>query len=120
MKRKTKKIFTKNEKETEFLKIFYQLIADIKTPEEAEKILPVIIPKTEISSIAKRVYLAKLLQGGTSYSQIKNELGVSSATISQTAKWLKKSGFQLALDKVSADEWAEKWTTRIKSLFGQK
>lgn len=119
MKRKTKKTPEKNEKQADFLRIFYQLIADIKTPEEAEKILPVIIPKTEISSIAKRVYLAKLLQEGTSYSQIMEQLGVSSATISQTAKWLKKSGLQLALDKVSADEWAEKWEKRIKSLFGE-
>lgn len=99
------------------MKIFYQLVADIKTPEEAEKILPVIIPETEISSIAKKVYLAKLLQEGVSYSKIREELGVSSATISQTAKWIKKNGLKLALNKVEADQWAEKWASRIKKLF---
>jgi len=118
MKRKAKKITIKNENKVNFLKIFYQLIADIKTPEEAEKILLVIIPQTEIISIAKKVYLAKLLQEGVSYSQIKKELGVSGATISQATKLLKKAGLDLVLKKVGADEWAEKWSSKIKSLFG--
>lgn len=118
MKRKIKKSANKSgQKTSSFLATFYQLISDIKTPQEAEKILPVIIPQTEISSIAKKVYLAKLLEEGVSYSKIREELGVSSATISQTAKWLKKSGLKLALDKVKADEWADKWATKIKNLF---
>ncbi len=117
MKRKAKKITVKNENQANFLKIFYQLIADIKNPEEAQKILTTIIPQTEIVSIAKKVYLAKLLRQGVSYTQIKKELGVSSATISQTAKLLKKTGLNLALEKVEADEWAEKWSEKIKGLF---
>lgn len=119
MKRKTKKTTIKNENQANFLKILYQLIADIKNPQDAQKILAIIIPQTEIVSIAKKVYLAKLLKEGVSYIQIKKELGVSSATISSTAKLLKKSGLNLALEKVEADEWAEKWSSKIKNLFGK-
>jgi len=119
MKKRIKKSLIKKEKRTSpFLNTFYQLIADIKTPEEAKEILPVVIPQTEIASIAKKIYLAKLLKEGVSYSKIREELGVSSATISQTAKWIKKSGLKLALNKVKTDEWAEKWASKIKQLFG--
>lgn len=116
---KTKKeiLIPKTESEKETLKTFYQLVVDIKNPQEAEKILTCLLLKSEISLIAKRLKVLKLLSQKISYSQIKKETGVSSATISSLAKLLGERGVHLALKKLRAEEWAEKWEKRIKSLF---
>lgn len=110
-------LIPKTESEKETLKTFYQLVVDIKNSQEAEKILTCLLLKSEISLIAKRLKILKLLSQKISYSQIKKETGVSSATISSLAKLLKERGVHLALRKLKAEEWAEKWEKRIKSLF---
>lgn len=106
------------QKEKELENIFFQLIADIKDSQEAQRVFSNLLTKGEIVVIAKKLAVAKALKENVSYSQIRKNLKVSSATISQTAKLLKKGGLNLALKKVEAEEWAEKWASRIKNLFG--
>jgi len=119
---KTSKILyqsPKNQEQPLTLASFYQLVADIKSPQEAEKILSELFSKSEIEAVAKKLAVAKALQEKVSYSQIREIFGVSSATISQVQSLLKShSGILQALDKMAAEEWAEKWATKIKKLFG--
>lgn len=108
------------EKEKGLLKIFFQLIADIKNPAEAEKILTSLLTKTEILMITKRLAVTKALKEKVSYSEIRKNFQVSSATISQISSHLNKNkGIEVAMEKISADQWAEKWATKIKNLFGK-
>ena len=118
LKRKTKKESYRPPLES--LKSFYQLIADIKSPQEAEKIFSGLFSKSEIITVAKKLAVAKALQEKVSYLKIRQAFNVSSATISQIQSLLKKQpGIFLALNKINADAWAEKWAKKIKSLFGQ-
>lgn len=100
--------------------IFYQMIADIKKPEEAEKIFKDILTDVEKTAITKRVAVAYWLAKKRSYGNIKNNLKLSSATIASIKEDLKKPGWKLALEKVMADEFATKWEAKIKSLIGKK
>ena len=52
-----------------------------------------------------------------SYENIKNNLKVSSATIASVQSMVGKPGFQLALKKIEAEEWASKWEEKIKKYI---
>lgn len=97
----------------------YQTIADIKNPQEAESFLKDLFSKTELSVMVKRLAVAYLLKNGKNYREIKERLKVSSATISSVAEQIEKGeGFKIALKKIEADEWAERWAEKIKNLMG--
>lgn len=107
------------QKENELLNTFYQLIADVKDPVEARKVFGDLLTKAETLMIAKRLGVARALEKGVSYSEIRKDLRVSSATISQISSNVRKSkGIEIAMEKISADQWAEKWASKIKNLFG--
>jgi len=108
------------EKEKEVFKIFFQLIADIQTPQEAQEILTDLLTKTEMLMLAKRLAIFKALKEKVSYNEIKKNFEVSTATISQFKNLAKRKGIISALKKIDSDQWAEKWATKIKNLFGQK
>ena len=95
-------------------RMWYQLIADIRTPEEAEVILGGLISETELVAITKRLGVGYWLSNNRSYENIKDNLKVSSATIAAIQREMKKTEWQKALQRVKADEWATKWEERIK------
>lgn len=97
--------------------LWYQMIADIKTPSDAEIIFNDLLSEIEISAITKRLAVGYYLHKKRSYEVIKNNLKVSSATIATVQQDLKKPGWQLALQKVLADEWSTLWEKKIKSFF---
>jgi len=104
----------------DYLKTFYNLIADIETPKEAQEILPQLFARSELLAVAKKLAVAIALKEGKSYQQIRNQFRVSSATISQIRKVAKKQkGVLLAVEKVATDEWASRWEDKIKKLFGK-
>ncbi|MBN1263752.1 MAG: hypothetical protein JW991_05360 [Candidatus Pacebacteria bacterium] len=112
-KKRIKKSF--EEKAYQFL---YQTIADIKNAREAEVFLKDLLTKTEHLAVIKRLSAAYLLKKGKNYREIKDSLKISSATISTIAEQLENGrGYQIALDKIQADEWAEKWSQKIKRMF---
>lgn len=96
-------------------KMWYQLVADIKTPEEAEVVLGGLLSETESEAISKRLAVGYWLSNNRSYENIKENLKVSSATIASIQQELKKPEWELALKKVRAEEWASKWEAKIKS-----
>ena len=100
--------------------LWQQMVADIKTPEEAEIIFSDLLSEIEMVAITKRLAVGYYLHKKRSYEVIKNNLKVSSATIATVQQDLKKTGWQLALQKVLADEWGTKWEKKIKAFFPKK
>lgn len=101
----------------QIFEIFYQVIADIKNPQEAEIILKGILTKSELEALSKRLAVAHYLKKGRTYENIKNSLGISSATIATIQEQMnKKNGLALALKKIQAEEWADKWAKRIGKI----
>src|SRR3989344_1335449 len=112
---------TSNRKLNDYLrnqveKTFYQLIADVKRPDEVETFLKDFLNDTELETFAKRMAIAYWLKKGRSYENIKENLKVSSATIATVQSLMKKPGFELGLKKVEAEEWANVWADRIQKL----
>ena len=97
--------------------MWWQLVADIKTPVEAENIFTGLFSETELAAIIKRLAVAYWLKKKRSYENIKRNLKVSSATIATVQQDLKLPGWKLAMQKVLADEWATKWEAKIKNVF---
>ncbi|MDP3888857.1 MAG: Trp family transcriptional regulator, partial [bacterium] len=96
----------------EILGIFFQLISDTQNPEEAKMIFESLLSPAEAEAIAKRLSVAHYLDKNRSYQNIKDNLGVSSATIAVIDKARKSAGYRLALKKIEADRWAGKWAEK--------
>lgn len=107
--------------EKQIFNIFYQVIGDLRNSQEAETFFKDILTKAELEALTKRLAVALFLEKGRSYDNIKNTLKVSSATVATVAEQMKKGkGLELALKKIRAEEWAERWTKKIKKLFKRK
>jgi uncharacterized protein YerC len=99
--------------------LLYQLISDVKTPEEAHTLLTDLLSETERQVVAKRLAIALFLDKGRSYDNIKHTLKVSSATIASVQDLMGNPGMQLAVQKVKAEEWADQWAGKISNLVGK-
>ena len=75
--------------------------------------------EAEIETFAKRLAVAYWLKKGRSYSNIRENLKVSSATIAEISSLLDNPGFSLAIKKIEAEEWANQWADKIKKLIGE-
>jgi len=98
--------------------LLYQTIADIKTPSEAAAFLQEALSEVELEMLAKRLAIAYYLHQGKGYKEIKDILSISSTTIATIAEQIKKGkGFKIALKKIEAEEWAEKWVKKINQMM---
>lgn len=98
--------------------LLYQVLADIRSKKEAKAFLHEVLTETELEMLVKRIGAAYYLDKGRSYANIKTNLKLSSATISAVAEQLRKGkGFNLALQKIKAEEWAENWSKKISQRF---
>ena len=97
--------------------MLWQLIADTKTPLEAETVFSEIFTDMEVSTLAKRLGVAYWLSKNRSYDNIKTNLKVSSATVADIQPKIKRAGWKLALRKMTADEWATVWENKIKHVL---
>jgi uncharacterized protein YerC len=102
--------------EKELRRTLQQTLADIKKPEEIEKFLTAFLSPSEQNALAKRVAVAYWLDKGRGYNNIRQNLKVSSATIAQIQSRLTSKGVQLALQKIKAEEWADRWAKKIKKF----
>jgi TrpR-related protein YerC/YecD len=103
--------------EKQIFNLFFQVINDLKNPQEVKDFLEAILTKTELEAIVKRLAVAHYLEKGRTYENIKKSLAVSSATIAAVQEQLGKGkGFGLALEKIRAEEWADKWAKKISQL----
>ena len=113
----SKRVINKNI-EKQVFSIFYQVISDLKNPDEAKEFFEDVLTETERTALAKRLAIAHYLDRKRSYDNIKEMLKVSSATIAAVAEQMEQGGrgFSVALQKIRADQWAEEWTKKIKKL----
>lgn len=86
----------------EELKTLSDAILALETPEECEKFLTDLMTVREISSMAQRITVAKLLRDKKTFSEIEEKTGMSSATIARINKCLQygADGYSLILDKI--------------------
>ena len=103
--------------EAQLYRMWHQLVAYVKNPEEAETVCLSLFSQTELVTIVKRLGVGYWLTKGRSYENIKQNLKVSSATIASIQQDLKQPGWKLILVKIMAEEWAAKWEGKIKGLF---
>ena len=99
-----------------------QIISDISSKEKALIFLEDFLSETEFMVLSKRLAVMLYLSNKRSYEDIKKEVKVSSATIASVQNALNRNspGFSLALQYLKAEEWANKWTEKISSLFVKK
>ncbi len=96
--------------------MFFQTIVDMKDLGETKIFFKDFFNESELGVFSKRLAIAYWLKKGRSYSNIKNNLKVSSATIASVQTLMNKIGIKIALKKIEAEEWANVWADRIKKL----
>lgn len=101
----------------QIFEILYQAIADLGNAQEVKTFFNDFLSETEQLALAKRLAIVLYLDKDRSYENIKDNLKVSSATIANTYKDIAKPGYQLALQKVKAEQWAENWSRKINNLI---
>ena len=63
----------------------YDLIASIDDPEDIRALFDDLCTRKEIDNMAERVFAAKLLLQGNTYSQVMSQADISSATLSRVS-----------------------------------
>ncbi len=96
---------------------FIQVITDLRDTSETKTFLKDFFNETELEAYTKRLAIAYWLKKGRSYNNIKENIKVSSATIASVQSMIDKPGFKLALKKIEAEEWANKWSEKIKRFI---
>ena len=75
------------DKKTEVaLELLYKVAKDIKTEEEAQFFFKTLLTEKETQLIAQRLYVSKLLSENKVYSEIVEDTGASSATVSRVKR----------------------------------
>ena len=64
----------------------FRLIAGITSPEDCKALFDDLCTRKEIEKMAERVYAAKLLLEGNTYSQVMAQTDISSATLSRISQ----------------------------------
>jgi uncharacterized protein YerC len=113
----SKKNLNQNLKD-QIYKLLYQVITDLKTPAEAKEFLQSFLGKNELEVISRRLGIVYFLKKGKTYADIKKNLGVSSTTIASITREMKRGkGFKIALQKIQADQWADKWSKKLVKMI---
>lgn len=66
----------------------YQVLASLQTPEEIETLLADLCTVKEIEQMDQRIRSATLLMEGKTYTQITEETGISTVTLSRVSRAL--------------------------------
>jgi uncharacterized protein YerC len=95
---------------------FVQTLCDFQTPEETNEFVNDFFTEKELDLFSRRLAVAYWLKKGRGNKNIKDNLKVTSSTISEVASLAKSRGFKLAIKKMEAEEWANVWSERIKKF----
>ncbi len=95
---------------------FVKTLSDLKSVEQLSVFVHDFFSESEIESMTKRLAIAYWLKKGRSYRNIIDNLKVSAATVASVQESMNKEGFKLALKQLEAEEWANKWSERIKRI----
>lgn len=79
-------------------------VASLRDADEALRFLRDLCTVNELHELTARWEVARLLDAGTSYHDISERTGASSATISRVNQWLRygRDGYRLVLDRLPA------------------
>ena len=81
----------------------YQLIAAIGDPEDIRALLDDLCTRKEVENMAERVFAARLLMEGNTYSQVMAQADISSATLSRVSRCVQYgNGYSRLLKKEEA------------------
>ena len=86
------------------LKALYELIAEIRDPQDVEALLADLCTNKEVENMAERVHAAKLLMEGNTYSQVMAQSNISSATLSRVSRCVQYGNGYSRLLKVEKKE----------------
>lgn len=105
MSQVSKKVLPNHVKEGLF-KNFWELLANIKSPQEVKIFIEDFLSPTEKVMLAKRIAISILLTKGYNHRSISRILKVSTTTVASIAKFLnlKTPGYQLLIKKYSQKE----------------
>lgn len=103
--------------ERELFQTLFQVVVDIKNTKEAEQFLLDFLGKDQLITTVKRLAVAYWLEKGRGVTNIRENLAVSSATIETIKRQLNSPGIKLAIKKIEAEVWANKWTEKIKNFI---
>ncbi len=80
----------------------FEVILSLRNREECYRFFEDICTVGELNSLAQRLAVAKKIDNGQKYSQIVDETGASTATISRVKKYLNygADGYRLVLDRL--------------------
>lgn len=78
-------------------------VSTLQDGDEALRFLRDLCTVNELRELAARWEVARLLDAGTSYHEISERAGASSATISRVNQWLRygRDGYRLVLDRLA-------------------
>lgn len=86
-------------------KEFFQVISELKTPDECKRFLRDVCTISELRSISERFQVAKRVNNKESYRKIAELTGASTATVTRVAHWLNHGmgGYKLVLDRMEEE-----------------
>ena len=118
---KVSKYLIKNEVQSRMFEVFYQTIADLKTPIGVKSFFQELLTPTEQIMLAKRLAISILLYKKYSYKEIVDVLKVSPVTIGIIARWLKKEGkaFQKSIANILHKEKQEEFWDNLEQFFSE-
>ena len=84
----------------------YEAIVSLETVEECTKLFDDLLSITELRAMEQRYQVAQLLDSGMIYSDILDETGASSATISRVNRSLQygAEGYRLVFDRMKGKQ----------------
>lgn len=96
---------TKNNFDNANTEYLYSALAALKTPEEAKAFLQDICTIAELTEMANRISVAKMLSAGLTYQQICEATGISTATVTRVNRCLRygSGGYRLILERLEMD-----------------
>ncbi len=100
----------------EVINTFFQTLEDIKTKEDFSIFCEDFFSDVELETYSKRLAIAYWLKKNRDYKNIKTNLKASLSEIKLVEKQINTPGFKLALQKMEAEEWANKWSEAIRKV----
>jgi len=96
----------KSKIKNEHIDRLFEAILLLKNVDECYMFFEDLCRITEIKALAQRLEVAKLLRNGTTYSEISEKTGASTATISRVNRYLNygADGYKLVLDRLESKE----------------
>lgn len=92
----------KNTLQPDQLNELYEAILTLKTAKECRAFFRDLCTMGELQELSERFEVVKMVDAGVPYREIAAQTGVSTATITRVAQWLKngEGGYRLVLDRL--------------------